>query len=114
MYAILFHAHQKLDRVAYRHLGQLLPGQFFPTLKQILHFEAGQGPDGVKLKRHAKGEQPWHFVDPHDANDTHLQKQIDFHYKKLVAALKAKDDVRAAFQAAWLAHALVDGLTPSH
>ncbi len=115
MYAIIFHAHQKLDRVAYRHLRTLLPpGSFFPSIKQVLHFEANNGPDNVKLKRQLHGEQPWHFVDPFDVSDTDLHKQIDSHYKRLVQALKQKDDVRAAFEASWLAHALVDGLTPAH
>jgi hypothetical protein len=31
-----------------------------------------------------------------------------------VGALKEDNDARAAFEAAWLAHALVDGLTPAH
>jgi hypothetical protein len=115
MHSIIFHAHQKLDRVAHRHLKQLLPsGGFFPSIRQVLHFEAGHGPDGAKLKRLKDGSQPWHFVDPHDANDTHLHEQIEHHYTELVSALKAKDEARSAWQAAWLAHALVDGLTPAH
>ncbi len=115
MYAIIFHAHQKLDRVAYRRLHSLLPSDsFFPSIKQILHFEAGQGPDNAKLKRQLHGEQPWHFVNPFDATDTDLHQQIKQHYCGLVKALKQKDEVRSGFEAAWLAHALVDGLTPAH
>lgn len=114
MHAIIFHAHQKLDRVARKRLEELLPGVFFPSSKQILHFEAGHGPDGAKLKRMKKAAQPWHFVDPDDVTDTEIHKEIDHHYVNLVGALKKKDDVRAAFEAAWLAHALVDGLTPAH
>lgn len=115
MYAIVFHAHQKLDRVAYRHLRQILPpGQFFPTIRQILHFEGGHGPDATKLKRHKPGEQPWHFVNPFDLADTELHEQIALHYQGLVLALRQHDDVRSAFEAAWMAHALVDGLTPAH
>lgn len=114
MYAIIFHAHQKLDKVARRHLEVLLPDLFFPSTKQILHFEAGHGPDGAKLKRQKTGEQPWHFVDPYDETDTEIYKEIEYHYEGLTAALKKQDDVRAAFEAAWLAHALVDGLTPAH
>lgn len=114
MYSIIFHAHQKLDRVAHRHLLQLLPSDNpFPSLRQVLKFEGPRGPDGAKLKR-LKGGQPWHFVDPLDANDTDLHDQIDTHYKALVKALKRSDDVRAAFEASWMAHALVDGLTPAH
>jgi hypothetical protein len=115
MYAIVFHAHQKLDRVAHRHLVGLLPNDsFFPSIRQILKFEAGHGPDSAKLKRQLKGSQPWHFVDPFDDKDTDLHKQIEYHYSSLVKELKKRDSVRAAFEAAWLAHALVDGLTPAH
>lgn len=115
MYAIIFHAHQKLDRVAHRNLRHLLPsGSFFPSIRQILHFEGGQGPDGTRLKRHPEDVQPWHFVDPFDLNDTELSDQLNMHYRGLVRALRERDDVRAGFEAAWLAHALVDGLTPAH
>jgi len=114
MYAIIFHAHQKLDRVAHKRLDQVLSGSFFPCSKQITHFEAANGPDGARLKRQSKGEQPWHFVDPHDPRDTQLHKDLQFHYDELVASLKKKDDVQSSFHAAWLAHALVDGLTPAH
>ena len=115
MHSIIFHAHQKLDRVAHRHLRQLKPPGYFPTIRQVLAFEAGQGPDGAKLKRQqVGGEQPWHFIDPHDANDQQIHNLIDHHYKGLVEALAKKDQVRASFESAWLAHALVDGLTPAH
>lgn len=113
MHSIIFHAHQKLDRVARKHLDVLSPETQFPPIKQILHFEAGHGPDGAKLKRQPNG-QPWHFVDPEDTKDTELYQQIRHHYANLVQALQAKDDVRASFEASWLAHALVDGLTPAH
>lgn len=114
MYSIIFHAHQKLDRAAYRHLLDLLPDEHpFPMIKQVLNFEGPQGPDSAKLKRLETG-QPWHFVNPLDANDTDLHGQILGHYQALVKALGQSDDVRAAFEAAWLAHALVDGLTPAH
>ncbi|MEK7059919.1 MAG: hypothetical protein AAB971_04150 [Patescibacteria group bacterium] len=117
MYAIVFHAHQKLDRVAHRHLRRLLPAHdqsCFPSIRQVLRFEAGRGPDSAKLKRHNRSEQPWHFIDPHNPNDTDLYKQIEQHYNSLVKALRDNDEVRASFEAAWLAHALVDGLTPAH
>jgi len=92
----------------------LLPDKHpFPTIQQVLNFEGEQGPDGAKLKR-LRGGQPWHFVDPLDVSDTELHDQILLHYRALVKALGQDDDVRAAFEAAWLAHALVDGLTPAH
>lgn len=115
MYALFFHAHQKLDRVAYRHLQTLMPkGGYFPKLSTVLHFEGPNGPDAPKLKKHEHIEQPWHFVDPMDITDTLLHTLIDGHFEQLVIALKAKDEVRSGFEAAWLAHALVDGLTPAH
>ncbi len=113
MHSIIFHAHQKLDRVARKHLAELLPDTAFPSSKQILHFEAGHGPDGARLKRQRAG-QPWHFIDPEDLTDTQLHQEIRHHYENLVDALKKADNVRAAFEAAWLAHAIVDGLTPAH
>lgn len=115
MYAILFHAHQKLDRVAHRHLRQLVAvPSFFPSIESIIHFEGANGPDAAKLKKQTDGTQPWHFLDPFDISDTELQHQIAHHHGELVKALKAADEVRAAFEAAWLAHALIDGLTPAH
>lgn len=115
MYAIVFHAHQKLDRTARRHLKRYIPKDtFFPKSMQITHFEAGRGPDNAKLKRQEHGEQPWHFIDPFNPEDTELHELLDVHYKGLVRSLKKKDEVQSAFQAAWLAHALVDGLTPAH
>ncbi len=106
-------AHQKIDRLARRSLERLLDGAEFPGSRQILHFEGVNGPDALKRKSPAKDE-PWHFYDPYDENDTKLIEDLSKHYDELVVALKKGDDVRAAFEAAWLAHALVDGLTPAH
>lgn len=39
---------------------------------------------------------------------------IQDHHWNLVRALKQKNDVRATFEAAWMAHMLTDGLTPAH
>jgi hypothetical protein len=109
----LIGAHQKIDRVARRHLDRLLPGNHFPAMKYILHFEGDNGPDGIKRKSPAHDE-PWHFMQPFDVKDTQLIELVEDHYGKLIAALKTEDSVRAAFEAAWLAHAIVDGLTPAH
>lgn len=107
-------AHQKIDRVARRHLGRLLPdNSLFPTAKHILHFEGRNGPDAIKRKSPAKDE-PWHYYSPFDDDDSQLIELIDDHYKLLVKELKANNTERIAFEAAWLAHALVDGLTPAH
>jgi hypothetical protein len=107
-------AHQKIDRTARRHVKLLLPSATsFPTIKNILHFEGGNGPDAIKRKSPAQDE-PWHFFDPFDELDNKLTMLILDHYKQLVSALKSKNNEKAAFEAAWLAHAVVDGLTPAH
>ncbi len=109
-------AHQKIDRVAYKYLQKITPGEDvkdFPSLKSILHFEGKNGPDGIKRKSPAKDE-PWHFYDPFDSDDTQLLEIIDNHYKELVKQLKKGTPEKAAFDTAWLAHAVVDGLTPAH
>lgn len=105
--------HQKIDRIARRHLAALAPDARFPTIKHILHFEGDNGPDAIKRKSPAQDE-PWHFYQPFDETDTVLPEIIDAHYKELIRALAADNEMRAAFEAAWLAHAIVDGLTPAH
>ncbi len=107
-------AHQRIDRIAKRHLRKVLPRRaFFPTIAEIIHFEGLNGPDGLKRKSPGRDE-PWHFIDPDDLNDTQLLDMIDDHMVNLEKALLKRDRVRAAFEAAWLAHTIVDGLTPAH
>lgn len=108
-------AHQKFDRVARRHLRELLAeqDQIFPDIKEILKFEGKNGPDGIKRKSPAQNE-PWHYINPFDIKDTELAQIIEQHHRALTEALRDKNSTRAAFEAAWLAHAIVDGLTPAH
>lgn len=107
-------AHQKIDRVARRHFEQyVVRGVKFPDIKNILHFEGINGPDGIKLKSPGVDE-PWHFIDPNNPDDEKLKTDIMMHIKNLAIALEANDQIRAAFEAAWLSHAVVDGLTPAH
>ncbi|MGD0284568.1 MAG: hypothetical protein ABSB12_03170 [Candidatus Saccharimonadales bacterium] len=107
-------AHQKIDRVARKHLAQILPQRDnFPTTRQILHFEGKNGPDAIKRKSPAHDE-PWHYYTPFDTKDAPILILIRDHYNSLIECLKQNDQERAAFEAAWLAHALVDGLTPAH
>ncbi len=107
-------AHQRIDRVARRHLMRQLPGEaFFPTSQTILHFEGKNGPDGIKSKNPSVDE-PWHFIAPDAGADDPMVKTITNHLFNLHAALVRRDEVRAGFEAAWLAHAIVDGLTPAH
>ncbi len=107
-------AHQKIDHVARRQLTRLLPDDtLFPNIRNILQFEGRNGPDGIKLKSPAKDE-PWHFYSPFNDDDSALIGLIRDHYDRLVTELKSGNQERTAFEAAWLAHALVDGLTPAH
>ena len=104
--------HQRLDSAAYRMVRTYFAPGSFPSVKQILHFEGVNGPDGLKIKSPGSAD-PDHFYDPiSDTGD--VPKHIISHYKQLVAGLEAEDMVRAAFEASWLAHYVVDGLTPAH
>ena len=106
--------HQKIDRVARRKLSRL-PGASpaFPSISEILHFEGDNGPDGIKRKSPSVDE-PWHYVDPLKPKDTKLRGMIEDHHRNLVDALRSSNRQRAAFEAAWIAHAITDGLTPAH
>lgn len=110
----IFGVHQKIDRVAYNNL-RCLPGEqpWFPDIKQILHFEGLNGPDGIKKKSPGQNE-PWHYIDPSNPKDIGILSIISGHYQQLSLALKQKNASRAAFDAAWLSHAVIDGLTPAH
>ena len=110
----LIGAHQKIDRSARKALRDFLTkDSVFPSKQLLLHFEGKNGPDSAKAK--LDGEHaPWHFYDPYDPDDGQLIEQIESHFKKLVDALKETNHERSAFEASWLAHAIVDGLTPAH
>lgn len=107
-------AHQKIDRVARHHLSKIVRDDSkFPAIRTILHFEGKNGPDGIKRKSPAKDE-PWHYFSPFDNTDSGLIELMRDHYQQLVKELKRGGKERAGFEAAWLAHAIVDGLTPAH
>ncbi len=110
----LMGGHQKIDRIARRHLGEVLKTKkTFPSIRNILHFEGKNGPDGIKRKSPARDE-PWHYLNPLGQGSHEFLKLLTNHYSKLVKELKAGNKESAAFEAAWLAHAVVDGLTPAH
>jgi len=111
----LLGAHQKIDRMARAALHTFKPQEAhaFPGIKAVLHFEGVNGPDAIKRKSPARDE-PWHYYAPFDETDRELIEIIVRHHNRLAKALKEKDEVRASFEAAWLAHAIVDGLTPAH
>lgn len=104
--------HQQLDKSARQLLGFFLPREaFFPTTKEILHFEGTRGPDGLKRKSPG-ADDPSHMFD--GKNGEVLIAQILDHYHNLITALKDHNPERAAFEAAWLAHKVTDALTPAH
>lgn len=106
--------HQRIDRRAHRELRRLIPKrQYFPTTNEILHFEGLNGPDGIKRKSPGQDE-PWHYIDPKDPEDNALRIIIEDHIYNLTKALVENNKQRAAFEAAWMAHAITDGLTPAH
>lgn len=109
-------AHQKIDRLARACLAHELTDKAnaaFPAVKSILHFEGSRGPDAIKRKSPAVDE-PWHYYSPFGEADQSFMSTLSVHYESLVRALSGRDDVRGGFEAAWLAHAIVDGLTPAH
>ena len=106
--------HQRIDRVAHRHIQAKLPTTLvFPTVQEVLHFEGLNGPDGIKRKSPAKDE-PWHYIDPKNSDDRAVVDMIRDHITNMAEALRTGNDARAAFEAAWMAHAIVDSLTPAH
>lgn len=110
----LMGVHQKIDRVARKHIVGLLPKEInFPGSRAILHFEGKNGPDGIKRKSPSIDE-PWHFIDPTNPIGSPLAVVIAEHIENLAAALADSNMERSAFEASWLAHAITDGLTPAH
>jgi len=85
----------------------------FPTWRVITRFEGIDGPDGIKRKDPG-GNEPWHFYNPAGTDNERILADIHTHYTGLVTALRTDNEIRTAFEAAWLAHAIVDGLTPAH
>lgn len=107
-------AHQKIDRVARNNLSQLVADdRLFPKAGKILHFEGVNGPDGIKKKSPGVNE-PWHYFNPFDDTDRVMVDLVESHYKFLVKELGDGNSEKVAFEAAWLAHTIVDGLTPPH
>jgi hypothetical protein len=113
--------HQRLDQAAFKMIQPYIPAEGFPAIKDVLHFEGYNGPDGLNTKVGLKPKgikpkdetNPSHEYDP--VTDTgEIPGRIANHYIGLVDRLKAGDTIRAAFEAAWMAHFIVDGLTPAH
>jgi hypothetical protein len=109
----LIGTHQRINKVARGQFSKIEGKRAkFPNLKTIQYFEGTNGPDGIKRKSPGTDE-PWMFIDPND-DDGKLISQIMDHHHNLAMALKKEDYVRASFEAAWMSHDIVDGLTPPH
>lgn len=110
----LMGVHQKLDRTARWLIAKNMPiaSIDFPNITNILHFEGSRGPDGLKRKSPGN-DDPDYFIEPNN-DDGKLIALIQNHHHNLVQALIKHDKVRASFEAAWMAHAITDGLTPAH
>jgi len=107
-------AHQRIDRIARRYINSISDNKYFPSISEILHFEGKHGPDGIKRKSPGVNE-PWHFIEPKEASLHHpLIKIIEDQLINLRQALINNNNERSAFEAAWLAHVVADGLTPAH
>ncbi len=104
--------HQRFDVAAYRMIASYFAEDTFPSLKQLMHFEGMNGPDGLKVKSPGHHE-PGHLYNP-ETGGGDIPRLITDHYRQLVESLRTKDLVRAGFDAAWLAHYICDGLTPAH
>ena len=108
----LIGVHQKLDKVARKLLDAKMEGVDFPTIKEILYFEGSRGPDGIK-KKSPGVDDPDYFIIP-SKDDGKLFEIVMNHQHNLAQALKSDNRERAAFEAAWMAHALTDAMTPAH
>ncbi|MBQ7802723.1 hypothetical protein IJ380_02590 [Candidatus Saccharibacteria bacterium] len=109
----LIGTHQKLIRLSRRLVGKKLPeGIYFPSAKEIIYFEGMRGPDGLKRKC-PEEKQPEHFLIP-GADNGLLWGQIEDCQANLKRALEEGNHERAAFEAAWMSHFIIDGLTPAH
>lgn len=106
-------AHQRFNKIAYRQAVPYIRLAKFPPLDKIQHFEGYNGPDGIKVKTPHRHEEPSHFYDPAQQTGPILE-HVENHHESLAEALKEGNRTRAAFEAAWLAHSVVDGLTPAH
>ncbi len=106
-------AHQRLDKISHRILLEHIAPEKFPKMKALYRFEGVDGPDGIKMKSPSQNEL-WHYIDPDNENDTKLTEILELQIKLLATALFERNVERAAFEAAWLAHGIVDGLTPAH
>ena len=106
--------HQRLIRASRRTITPYLPTNItFPSAKQIIHFEGKNGPDGLASK-HSVDDEPHDFYNPNDPSDYALLTEIKNHVYNLHIAIKKKNHTRANFEAAWLSHIVIDGLTPAH
>ena len=104
--------HQRFNMAAYRMISPYFAEGTFPAIRQLMHFEGINGPDGLKVKSPGRHD-PGHLYDP-ETGEGDIPQLIADHYRNLVAALRQQDLIRVGFDAAWMAHYICDGLTPAH
>src|SRR5665811_2006189 len=106
--------HQKIDRIARRQLNKYIPKSIkFPSIDEILHFEGNNGPDAIRIKDPSK-DVPRYVVTPTDPKDRETLDEIHDYIVNLSEALKNHNNERAAFEVAWIGHAIGDSLSPAH
>lgn len=59
-------------------------------------------------------DEPWHHIDPDNPDDKGIVDLINDHIYNLTKSARSGNEARASYEAAWLAHAVTDGLTPAH
>jgi len=106
--------HQKIDRIARFQLNKYIPKSVrFPSIDEILHFEGNNGPDAIRIKDSSK-DVPRYVVTPTDLSDREVLDELHNFIVNLSKALKNHNNERAAFEAAWMGHAIGDSLSPAH
>lgn len=106
--------HQKIDRIARRQLNKYIPKSVkFPKINEILYFEGDNSPDAIRIKDSSK-DVPRYVITPTDPTDRELLDTLRGHIRNLSEAIRNHNNERAAFEAAWMGHAISDGLSPAH
>ncbi len=106
--------HQKIDRIARRQLNKYIPKSIkFPSISDILHFEGNNGPDAIRIKDPTK-DVPRYLITPTNTKDREVLDALHNYIVNLSEALKSHNNERSAFEAAWMAHAIGDSLSPAH
>lgn len=106
--------HQKIDRLARHKIQKFIPKSIkFPSIDEILHFEGNNGPDAIRIKDSSR-DVPRYVLTPDDLTDREALDELHNYIVNLSKALKSHNIHRAAFESAWMGHAVSDSLSPAH